>query len=268
MIKKRSILEPNQKIQKILISSPARFVGEYKSKDILITHAWPQPFDEVRHFVGLNENPYSRNYYIVALNTGPIKKEYNGIRVLPSFQYLGEEFCVFLSILFGKRFDFHGFIEEVGFFKVPLLNYNFPIAYFEIGPNNHKPRKDLQIELKLNNFMLFSKIFYKKYYNSKKMNYLLTAGNFYLNAIRNFERDPELSFISLVSCGEVLTNFFKYKDQQVFDSQIIEMFIKIENDVGNGKSIVKYLKNRMFQIKRRYALTILELLNDTFFENT
>lgn len=65
------MLRPDETVQKILLSSTSRFVGEYESETLLITHAWQQG---VNISTGMQENPYCRNYYVAVFKTPPIEK--------------------------------------------------------------------------------------------------------------------------------------------------------------------------------------------------
>jgi hypothetical protein len=250
-------LRPDRTIIKILISSTSRFVGEYASKLFLITHSWNQRYDRASDLAQTRENPYCRNYFVVAFNIGapdPVNGYcYNSVS-------LGEIICSYLSILFGKRFDNHGVIEENGLFSTPDLQLGSPVSYVEIGLNNHKPRKDLEIELKLNQIKLIepllNSLIQKNDLDIRFQNTLNSAGKFYLNSIRVFEKDPEIAFLHLVSCGEVLANYYEYAYEELFSKEDRDIFTEIQKKCDKGESICNNIKKRLIQIRRRYRLTI------------
>src|SRR5262245_47716908 len=144
------MLRPAEHVHKLLLSSPCRFVGEYQSEDLLLTLAWLGFWgrDKVGEFSQFSEYPYSRNYFTLAVN---LKEEPSagGARALPNYSPLGDAVCAVLGVLFGKRFDNHGFLETHGQFTGPEITGVRPTPYFQFGPYNHRPRADLGIELNL-----------------------------------------------------------------------------------------------------------------------
>jgi hypothetical protein len=262
------MFRPNKYIHKLIISSTSRFVGEYENDDMLITHAWPSLSNSAQVPVGLTENPYSRNYYAVVFKTEPSEKDKRGETEFLCYDWFAEFVCIYLSILFGKRFDCHGLIETNGFFFLPdIVGFNFPIRYPNIGINNHQPRKDLEIELNFSNFKKLEPLLVEKL-DRRSISIMNTAGKFYVRSIRLFEVQPELAFLDLVACGEVLSNYYQYTDEELYDQQLREQFTEIENELSNGSDICKNIKSRLYQIRRKYVLTIMKLLNPYFFQNT
>lgn len=141
-----SRFEPDETIQKALVSTTSRLVGEYVHDDLAIMHAWP--FDDIR--ARTFETPVSRSSFIVAFATPPYSKE-AGV-VVPDYSPHGEAVAACLSVLFGKRFDMHGLIESVGYYGVPDFT---PYAGFcdPAHPfNSHKERTSFPIELNLEQF--------------------------------------------------------------------------------------------------------------------
>ena len=258
------MLRPDRTVQKLLISSTSRFVGEYESESLFITHAWQHGM--LNGSTGMSENPYCRNYYVAVFKTSPIEKK-AGV-VIPDYAYVGELLCIYLSILFGKRFDNHGVMEGSGHFSLPNLGTNRPIALSRIGSNNHLPRKDLGIELNLDKVKLIEKILHTEEVAEDVKNIIISAGRFYLRSLRIFEEEPELAFLDLITCGEILSNYHQYSDEELFDEKLITIFKQIESKIDRGESVSSNLKQRLFQVKRKYTLTICNLLNDYFFTNS
>lgn len=64
-------LRPPETIQKLLISTTSRLLGEFESDLLLVAHAWRDS-----HFgVASTESPLSRSAYIVAFETEPHRKD-------------------------------------------------------------------------------------------------------------------------------------------------------------------------------------------------
>jgi hypothetical protein len=53
--------------------------------------------------------------------------------LIPNYSPFAEQVCTALSILFGKRFDNHGFLVSHQSFYVPDLGAVAPITYFAAG---------------------------------------------------------------------------------------------------------------------------------------
>ncbi len=62
-------LKPTETVNKMLISTTSRLVGEYEHKDFLITHAWPSSQSKSQISLGFTENPSCRNYYVFAFTS-------------------------------------------------------------------------------------------------------------------------------------------------------------------------------------------------------
>jgi len=237
-------------------------LGAFESNRFLLTQAFSQSLENKNLSDTIAENPFSRNYYLVAIKK--LKKDEMTEYISPYFY--GELFCIYISILYGKRFDYHGLLEESGVFYTPnplILN---PIKYYYLGINNHKPRNDLNIELNLSHFKKIEKLFNKR--REKEINIIETAGKFYNKAIKIYEEEPEIAFLDLVTSGEILSNYYEYSDEELHDVDLKKIFIQINEKFGKKNKINNIIKARLFQIKRKYFLTIKKLLNDNFFQKT
>jgi len=262
------MFRPDKDIHKLIISSTSRFVGEYESEDLLVTHVWPSLEDRAKIPVGLTENPYSRNFFVVVFKIEPSENKKENQVAFPYYDWFGELVCIYLSILFGKRFDYHGLIETNGFFFLPnSVGVDSPIRYPHIGVNNHKPRNDLEIELNLSNFKRLEPLLFGKV-DKRVISIANAAGKFYLRSIRLFEEEPEIAFLDLVTCGEVLSNYYPYTDEELYDKELRGKLVEIQNKLDNGMKICKDIKSRLHQVRRKYVLTITKLLNPYFFQNT
>ncbi len=81
----------------------------------------------------------------------------------------------------------------------------------------------------------------------KFANIIVSAARFYLRSIRIFEEEPELAFLDFITCGEILSNYFKYSDDELFDERLLSIFEKIESQLDKGASISSDLKGRLYQ---------------------
>ncbi|MFL1665319.1 hypothetical protein [Bacillus cereus] len=246
------MLKPEETVYRFLISTPSRLVGEYISEDLTINHAWRSELSLDYY----NENAFSRSYYMVSFKLeNEQEDQVSEVSIDPLLAQL--------SILFGKRFDNHGPVQHNGYFRVPDLGEQKPIKHYKIGFINHQARANLSVPLSLDHFRIMDPLLA----GSKNIIQLFNAaGKFYLRALQTYETTPENAYLDLITCGEMLSNYYSFEDKQMYDDRLLAIFEEIEGEMVNGKAIVKDFKNRLYQIKRRFTFTILKLLTDDFFE--
>jgi hypothetical protein len=133
--------------------------------------------------------------------------------------------------------------------------------------NNHKPRVDLGIQLGLGETARIE-ILFENNIDNKAAKFFRTAGKFYLQALQTFENNPETAYLNLITCGEILSNYYEYDKDDLLDEEAINFLNVIETDLENGHKISNQIKSRLLQIKKKFLKTILSLLTDLFFENT
>ncbi len=254
---------PKETIQKILISTTSRFVGEYEIDGLLLTHAWPN-FDKFPGQISITENPLCRNAFVVAFETPPLDK--NKV-IMPNYSPTGDLICVYLAILFGKRFDSHGPIEAIGHYRVPHLELYSSFSNPSLPQNNHRPRADLGIELNLCEISRIEKILNGDI-EAKFIHFLRSAGRFYLQALQTFESQPETAYLCLITCGEILSNYFEYETDELLDQETKTILLEIESSLEDGAKISNQVRSRLLQIKQRFIKSIVFLLNNYFFENS
>jgi hypothetical protein len=255
-------------IHRMLLSSPSRFTGEYVSRDIVINFAFPDLFCRSRRpETGLGANPYSRNYYVLSLEFEEPPPPDGGAGPIPNYSYFGERFCAVLSILFGKRFDYVGLLISHGLFSVPDLSNHKPTIYFTAGPYNHSPRKDLEVPLLLHEARRIAPLFTDRNINRHFLDILFAAGRFYARSLQMFDVEPEFAYLDLVTCGEILANYYKFAAEELYDPEINDLFEQIRTEMHNGNKVVKRFKGSMRQIKRAFTFTLTRLLTDYFYSN-
>ncbi len=253
--------KPDPRIHRFLISTTSRFTGEYDSEEIRLDHAWPTG-DPHRLRVGLKPNPHSRNYFVLSVVIEPPEKK---SIVIPNYTPLGEQVCAASSVFYGKRFDCHGLLVSRQAFYLPNFGPNEPTTYYTAAPYSHQPRKDLEIPLKLDKFGAVAPLFTDESLNEKFRRIFFAAGRFYVRALQIFDREPEFAYLDLITCGEILANFFDNAPVELYDEATKTTFERISAEMVSGNEVVRQLQGRMLQIKRRYILTIGRLLTDAFF---
>jgi hypothetical protein len=96
-------LRPEKDITKILLSTSSYLVGEYEEENFLLSIALNRKSRQYK--------AHDPEYFILAVKTES--------HDLKDYSPFGDALCIYLSILFGKRFDNHGLVEGMGIFWLP-----------------------------------------------------------------------------------------------------------------------------------------------------
>ncbi|MGN7854277.1 hypothetical protein [Exiguobacterium sp. 22311] len=254
----------NNNVHKILISSSARLTGQFRSEFICLDLCFP--FEGSIGLHNLQEHPNNRTFIVVSLI-----REHDGDLVLPNLSEEGDSICSLLSVLYGKEFKSHGLLESNGVYRLPNIE-NSPNPYYAYPQYNHNQRIDLDIPLSLSQFELIAPIFHSENQNPNflKFKQLISAAlMFYSRSLNIFKTEKELAFLDLITCGEILTNLDseQYDEETLYDQNLLDMFRQI-SALENGDSIVRNLKSRLYQVKRKFTYGLINLLNPIFFDNT
>lgn len=255
-------MKPNERIQSALISSTSRFTGEFISDDLCITHAFSQPVD-ARGVATLTSNPICRNSFVISFITE--KRDNNTAIYHDAYSELVQEITSYLAVIYGKRFDYHGMIQSEGHLFMPTIEqYQKPyIPHY--SHNSHVPRKDIEVQLQLSEVERIFPLFSERAWVDETRTTLRTACRFYLQGLQLFEYQPETSYLSFVTIGEVLAKSYSFPIDDLLDEQLKDVLSEISKKMENSDKVVKIIKSRVRQIKRSYTKTILNLINDNFY---
>ena len=249
-------LRPPETIQKLLISTTSRMLGEFEGDLLLVAHAWRDSQ------VNSTESPLSRSTYIVAFETEPHEKEVGSM--LPNYAWVGDVICIYLSILYGKRFDSHGVIEGTGMFRLPDYSLFQSLIQPRLPQNSHAPRRDIAIPLNLVEIGRIEPLL-RPGQDARFLRFLQTAGRFYLQALQNFEERPDVAYLNLITAGEVLSNYYNYDKDELLDEHAMNILRQISEASDNGPELAKQIKGRLFQVKRKFLRAMEDFLTDPFF---
>ncbi|MDQ7827020.1 MAG: HEPN domain-containing protein [Candidatus Eremiobacteraeota bacterium] len=257
-------LRPKPTIQKALISSTSRFVGEYEKNGMLLAHAWPDFYDRTastRWF----EGPLSRSAFVFIFETPPLIEKSGPV---PDYSPMGDLICAYLAVLFGKRFDFHGIIESRGLFHFPNLKQFEHLCDHHLPQNSHSPRVDFPVPLELGQFSRIERLLLAPLPDIKFLRTFQGATKFYLQALRNIEYDPEIAYLHLITAGEILSNYYDYRTEALLDTQTLKVLSKIQEELVNGDRVAKFISKKLLQVKRRFVETIIGLVEKDFFQHS
>lgn len=249
-------LHPEEDITKILLSTSSHFVGKYEEDDFILSIAFNR---------NSRYDPHDQEHFIFAVKTPPPDRSPGAI--IPDYSAWGDLLSIYLSILYGKRFDNQGLIESVGIFwmpnYLPFGNYNPNLPF-----NSQKSRPDLEIPLSLHEIKRIAPLLHEGEVDPRFEHFLMSAGRFYVHALQHAETQPEIAFLDLITCGEILSNFFDYDKEELLDDKMKKDLIRIKEEIKGGGAIVKRIRGRLFIVKRRFIKTILYLLVPYFFQQS
>jgi hypothetical protein len=256
-------LRPKETIQKVLISTTSRLAGEYEKNGILLTHAWPD-FHDQSPLIRQSPGPISRSAFMLTFVTEPFPKS----GILPDYSPTGHMICSYLAVLFGKRFDNHGFIEEQGTFHIPDLAQFGYLCDPLLPQNSHQLRIDFPVPLNLSEIHRIEPLIFDKALDPNFRRSFGGAAKFYLQAMQNVEHDSEIAYLDLIAAGEILSGFYDYEKDELMDDNIKQVLSKIREEMNDGTKIAKQLSDRMFQVKRRFVESIIRLIDEKFLGST
>lgn len=256
-------LRPSETIQHALLSTTSHLVGEFENDCMLVTQAWPG-FGDRMAFARHTEGPISRNAFVFVFRTSEIKREAGTI--VPDYTYLGEVLCAYMAVLYGKRFDNHGLLQGTGHFHVPSLAEFNQLCRHDLPHNSHRPRPDFSIPLDLTEMVRIESLFLNSQGIGEAFRTTFrTCSRFYLQALQNIERNPEVAYLHLITAGEILSNHYTYPLEELLDDALTKAFSMIANRMEEGARLVKFLAGRLYQVRRRFVKTLENLVDDSFF---
>jgi hypothetical protein len=256
-------LRPSPGIYKLLISTPAHFVGEYEST-FLITHAWPDYGRVSSQFTYDPTSALFRTFLVYAFKPNVDDDTSVKFRIAPNFNWTGDAVCLVLAVLFGKRFDYHGLVESDGHFCVPSLQIS-PTIDRSLPWVDSKPRLDVGCALNLSSVEKVDRVLSGRS-SEGSTGVLYTAGLFYLSALREVDVRPGIAYLNLISAGECLSNAFEFQDWRIFDPETLELLSSIRETLG--KKSEKHVRQRMFQVKKRFVATLCDLLTTAVYSGS
>lgn len=258
-------LRPDASVQKILISTPSRLVGELDGGFYLIAHAWPD-FSSRNMHARMDEGPSSRSAYVFAFRTPePDKKDV----VIPNYSFIGPMICSYLAVIYGKRFDAHGLMEGSGYFNVPEQSYYSKICNHRLPFNSHSPRNDLKIDLNLVEAKVLIPLIGDDHVEDVKfVRTFQSAAKFYLQALQNFEVDAEVAYLHLITAIEVLSSFYEFDERELIDEELIKALDRVRTELEGGDKIANAVRAKIYSVRKRFLKTVVRLLTQKFYEGS
>lgn len=251
-------LKPDQNLQKNLLSTTAHMVGEFERDSVLISHAWAWPVN-----ANANTASASRTTLLLAVQTQPEPSAPKF--VIPDYSYIGEQVVHLLSVLFGKRFDNHGLTEGAGFYRLPDLSALSSFGSPALPINSNVPRADFGVPLNLAEVERIIPLLFNSDLPAAARQTFGTAAKFYSQALRNFESDPEVAYLHLITVGEILAEGQEFPVAETLDARTRQYLGRIERELAEGEAVARHFHGRLRSIRRRFVLTLSRLVDAPFF---
>lgn len=255
-------LYPEEKIQKLLISSTSRFTGVCRHDSFLLAQAWSSldgP-DAIHRDV---EGPLSRSAFVFSFEAEQPEPR-PGV-IVPDYSGVGELVASYLCLLFGKRFRSHGAIESSGSFRVPDFREYSEVCSPWLPQNSHSPRVDLDVPLKLEECDRLVPVLLGSVEDKKRLHAFRTACRFYMRALHATERDPEVAFLHLITVGELLAAQQSYEKNNLLDAEMLELLESIRAKHPDGVRLARQVQGRLLQLKRRFIRLVTDFVDAEFF---
>lgn len=256
-------LRPVETIQRILLSTTSRLFGEFSKEGILISHAWPA-FDDDHGRHRWTQGPMSRSTYVLSFETPSYEKR-PGV-VVPDYGATGDFVAATMSVLYGKRFDSHGSLENSGSFRLPNTGALSTPCLPDLPHNTHSPRPDFGIPLNLVEAKRLLAVWDDDApEDPKAVQAFVAASRFYQRALQAADTDAEAAYLHLITAGEIISNEYLPRDRML-DDDLEAILKRVSEALENGPADSKLLRSRLFEVKRRFVTTYVELIDSSFFE--
>ena len=231
----------------------------------MLTNAWPG-FHDRSASIRWQEGPASRSAYIFAFRTEVAEKSQG--KKLPDYSPTGDIIAAYLSVLFGKRFDSHGLIEGTGHYHTPEFSQFGTLVNSSLPQNSHRSRPDFGIPLNLSEAARLAPLLWGDSLPIDFVHAFQGSAKFYSQALRNFENDPEVAYLHLISAGEILSNFHDFDKHDLLDVTTKRYLSDIRKSLDNGDKVASHIESRLLLVKRRFVETIVGLVDESFFEKS
>lgn len=255
-------LRPSETVQRILLSTTSRLVGEFADDDVLVTHAWPGMGDpNATH--RWNEGPMSRSTYVLSFTTeAPLKNV--GV-VIPDYSPTGDRMAASMSVLFGKRFDSHGSLQNMGSFGLPnTTEFSTPVIA-SLPHNSHRPRPDISIPLNLIEMRRLNTFWGREHPDQEAVRVFMAAAGFYRRALQASEQDPEVAYLHLITAGEIISNAQFPSGKALLDPALEKLISQVEQNLADGPRMGRILRNRLYEVKKRFVASFTTYVDSDFF---
>jgi hypothetical protein len=252
-------LKPDETIFRYLFESPAYFVGECDGDNFLVIHAFKN-YEKDRLASPHNEG----SNFAFSLRATQAETPPGAARRIERYQWVGEDLSALLGIFYGKLVYNLGQFESAGLFCVPSRMRPMPFVPDQF-PFNSARRKPDGPELNLAEAKDLI-TWYLRSDDDLNITCLLRAAEFYRLALESYRAQSHIALTLLCSAIEAVLPLKEYSDIELYDPTLISTFRRISEHLPKGGKVVNGLKQRLFQVKRKVAALVGDVVPESFFE--
>ena len=216
------------------------------------------------------DDPQIKKHFVVTFRVEEVFRPLGKAKVLNDFTYIGDKLAICLSILFGKKFENSGMTTSVIHHmpNVSVFETMTPVLASRYWYNNN-PRADLKVDLNLEQVGLIVPLLQPtEDIDSVVLRAFWVAGRYYQNALRIVNEDVEAAYLNLVTSGEVMANALADRFDPLPEGQLRSDLLRIERELDNGTELANRVRRQLRSIKKRFVLTLCQLLNDEFYSHS
>jgi Apea-like HEPN len=158
--------------------------------------------------------------------------------------------------------------EGSGYFHLVNLSSLHSTCIPSLPQNSHKARVDFPVELNLTQLARIAPLIESGGVDDEFEQHFRSAARFYGQGLRAWERDPEIAYLNLITCGEILSNFSGAASQLSLDDDTLKLLNRIRTGLPDGARVVAKLSKKLLSVKRRFVRTVLEHISDDFFDRS
>lgn len=257
-------LRPDRDVAKFLISSTCPLEGRYDTSNLLIAEAVPGLGDRTAH---LRQRHATGAHYAFTMAFRTPAADQGGF-IIPQYDHVAEMMCGYLSVLYGKRFDYLGAIESSGLFSLPNLRAMDSLSDPAFATNSSRPRADFGFPLDLAEVGRLTDLMFGEAGTNLNATAFRGASKFYMRALQTAEIDIEIAYLHLITAGEILAGAVEIPEDLLMAPQTRVHLGKIKAEMQQGEEIVGALKRQARSVKRRFVEAFLALTDEAFFERS
>jgi len=206
--------------------------------------------------------PFRRSHFCLSVE---VPERDRSASIYPMYAWVGEEMSALLGAFYGKLILNLDHVQAGRFLTVPSLQER-PFHRFDKPPFNDQPRRPNGVEPNLTGADRLVARYVKVAGSDDQLPLLVRAADFYRLALETYDERPELAFAMLISTLEALTALRDYSDNELYDERLLDDLRLIATTCAEGPKIANRLKARLYQVKRKVAALVHDVVPDEFFE--
>lgn len=253
----------DEKVYRFQFATPAWFLGVVKTDKFLLDITFSGLDDRRQGAANSSASPYRIRRLTFSFETPALDEKIGVYSSLGWLAWMGEEVSALLGAFYGKLIVNLGHLQAGSIMTYPA-HYDRPCWAFEKPPFNDQPRLPAgpMVNLTVADGLLTA---YLEKRNPDRMPLILRAAEFYRMSLENYTERPEMAFTLLISTLECLVEVIDHTEGELFDADFLSDLKMIEQYCG--LAVRNRITSRLYQVRRKVAHLVDELVTDDFFES-